>query len=64
MYDVIGYNCVTRFIKQDTFNFQNFENKQTVKTLKRKHSDIPRQQSAPAEPKFSYKSNAGKIQPV
>jgi len=55
---------VTRFIKQDTFNFQDFEKKQAVKTLKRKHSDIPRQPNAPAAPKFSLKSNAGKIQPV
>ena len=64
MYDVICYNCVARSIKQDTFNFQDFEKKQAVKTLKRKHSDIPRQPNAPAAPKFSLKSNAGKIQPV
>jgi hypothetical protein len=37
LYDVTGYNCVTRFIKQDTFNFQDFENKQAVKTSRRKH---------------------------
>jgi len=64
MYDVIGCNCVTRFIKQDTFNVQDFENKQAVKTSKRKHSDIPRQPNAQAPPKLSFKSNSGKTQPA